>query len=497
MIRKLLARRSRNRSPFLDLVAWIPRDRVLTDPAELRVYECDGLPLHKQAPAAVVLCASREEVIAAVRWCRSKGLPFVPRGAGTGLSGGAIPVPGGLVIDTSLMRKVLRIDAANRFAVVEPGVTNLRVSEEVDSLGLFYAPDPSSQRACTIGGNIAEGAGGPHCLKYGTTTDHVLGVEVVLPDGETARFGGPLAVRPEYDVTGFLVGTEGTCGVVVEATLRLLPKPRAVRSYLAIFHELAPACRMVAEVTREGILPAALEILDRSTIRAVEASVNAAGYPEDAGAVLLVEIDGVDAGLDDDEPRIRAIAASCGAIEFRAARDAAEREKLAKGRKGAFGAMGRIDTDLYVMDGVVPRTRLEETLGKIDGIAARHRVKLSNVFHAGDGNLHPNLSYDGRDPGETARVIDAGREILGVCVEAGGSVSGEHGIGVEKKEFLPLVFSEEDLALMADLRRAFDPDGRSNPGKVFPDPPVPTVASTPPTPPAPLQDGGKPQEVRA
>jgi glycolate oxidase subunit GlcD len=454
---------------FRELARVIPQERLVTDAAELRVYECDGLPLHKQPPTAVALCASREEVIGAVRWSKEKGIPFVPRGAGTGLSGGATPVLGGLVIDTNLMRRILKIDAENRFAVLEPGVINIRVSEAVAGFGLHYAPDPSSQKACTIGGNIAENSGGPHCLKYGMTTDHVLGLEVVLPDGEPARFGGPLADAPGPDVTGFLVGAEGTCGVVVEATVRLVPRPQAVRTFLAIFDAMAPACRMVAEVTRAGILPAALEILDQNTIRAVEASVYAAGYPADAAAVLLVEIDGFEAGLDEDETRIRAIASDCRAIDFRSARDEKERLKLWKGRKGAFGAMGRINTDLYVLDGVVPRTRLEATLEKIYRIAGEYRVTLSNVFHAGDGNLHPNISYDGRDPEEKARVLAAGREILAACVEAGGSISGEHGIGIEKREFVPLLFSEEDLAMMSDLRHAIDPAERSNPGKFFPD----------------------------
>ncbi len=452
-----------------ELLEWIPRGRLITDASELRVYECDGLPLHKQPPLAVALCASREEVIRAVRWCRRRGVPFVPRGAGTGLSGGATPAPGGLVIDTNRMRRVLRIDIENRFAVVEPGVVNIKVTEAVEKDGLHYAPDPSSQKACTIGGNVAENSGGPHCLKYGMTTDHILGLEVVLPDGEAVRIGGPLAESAGPDLTGFFVGAEGTCGVVVEATLRIVPRPQAVRTFLAIFDAMAPACRMVAEVTRAGILPAALEILDRNTIRAVEASVYAAGYPSEAAAVLLVEIDGFDAGLDEEEARIRAIAAECRAIEFRAARDAAERLKLWKGRKGAFGAMGRVNTDLYVLDGVVPRTRLESTLGEIYRIAERHRVVVSNVFHAGDGNLHPNISYDGRDPDEKARVLRAGEEILKACVDAGGSISGEHGIGLEKKEFVPLLFSDEDVALMADLRHAVDPTELSNPGKVFPD----------------------------
>jgi glycolate oxidase subunit GlcD len=464
----MLKRKSTPPSPdpvFLELLEWFPRERIVSDPAELRVYECDGLPLHKQPPTAVALCATKEEVLQAVRWCGKRQIPFVPRGAGTGLSGGATPVRGGLVIDTNRMRRILRVDLENRLAVLEPGVINIRVTEAVEQFGFHYAPDPSSQKACTIGGNIAENSGGPHCLKYGMTTDHILGLEVALPEGELARFGGPLAESCGYDITGFLVGVEGTCGVVVEATVRLVPRAQSVRTFLAIFDAMAPACRMVAEITRAGILPAALEILDRNTIRAVEASVYAAGYPGDAAAVLLVEIDGFDAGLEEEEERIRAVAGECGAIAFRAARDAAERAKLWKGRKGAFGAMGRINTDLYVLDGVVPRTRLEATLGRIYEIAARYRVTLSNVFHAGDGNLHPNISYDGRDPEESARVLKAGREIL----LAGGSISGEHGIGLEKREFVPLLFSEEDLSLMADLRRAIDPHEISNPGKIFPD----------------------------
>jgi glycolate oxidase subunit GlcD len=456
-------------SPFAELARWIPAERIVSDPAELRVYECDGLPLHKRPPTAVALCSSREEVIQAVRWCHQRSVHFVPRGAGTGLSGGATPICGGLVIDTNRMRRILKVDLENRYTVVEPGVINIRVTEAVEGHGFIYAPDPSSQKACTIGGNIAENSGGPHCLKYGMTTDHVLGLEAVLPGGEVVRTGGPLADQPGYDLTGFLVGTEGTCGIVVEATLRLVARPQAVRTFLAIFDSMALACRMVEQVTAAGILPAALEILDQNTIRAVEASVYAAGYPPDAAAVLLVEIDGFEAGMDEDESRIRAIALDCRAIGFRGARDAAERAKLWKGRKGAFGAMGRINTDLYVLDGVVPRTRLEATLERIYAIAARHRVTLSNVFHAGDGNLHPNISYDGRDPEESARVLLAGREILEACVEAGGSISGEHGVGIEKREFIPLLFSKEDLALMSDLRHAVDPEERSNPGKLFPD----------------------------
>jgi FAD/FMN-containing dehydrogenase len=301
------------------------------------------------------------------------------------------------------------------------------------------------------------------------TTDHVLGLEVVLPDGEVAALGGPLLEGGGYDLRGLFVGTEGTFGVVTRVTVKLTPDPEEVRTYLAIFDSMAKACRAVAAITRAGILPSALEILDKLTIRAVEASVYAAGYPEAAEAVLLVELDGFAAGMSADEERIRRIAEECGAIELRAARDEAERQKLWKGRKGAFGALGRINTDLYVLDGVVPRTQLEATLDKAYAIARRHRITLSNVFHAGDGNLHPNISYDGRDADERRRVLAAGREILQACVDAGGSISGEHGIGIEKAEFLPMLYDEEDIALQLDLRRAIDPEQLSNPCKLFPD----------------------------
>lgn len=456
-------------SVFSELSEWIPEERLILDKAEMRVYECDGFPLHKQPPTAVVLCKTRDEVIRTVKWCHRRKIPFTPRGAGTGLSGGSTPVAGGVILDTNRMKRMIEVDLENRFAVVEPGVINIKVTQAVHNEGYHYAPDPSSQKACTIGGNIAENSGGPHCLKYGMTTDHILGLEVVMPDGEVVTLGGPQADQSGYDLVGMFVGTEGTCGVVVSATIRLVPNPPAIRTYLAIFDAMNLACRMVARVTEEAILPAALEILDHNTIEAVEASVFAAGYPRDAAAVLLVEIDGLEVGLDEDEEKIKAIAAECHAIEFRSARDAQERLNLWKGRKGAFGAMGRVNTDLYVLDGVVPRARLEETLARVDEISRRHRVKVSNVFHAGDGNVHPNISYDGRDADERERVVKAGREILQACVDAGGSISGEHGIGFEKIEFIPMLFNEDDVQIMVDLRHAVDPHELSNPEKIFPD----------------------------
>ncbi len=455
--------------PFSSLARIFPKDRLVTDPAELRVYECDGLPVHKVPPAIVVLCDTREEVIDVVRWCARERIPFVARGAGTGLSGGCMPVRDAVLLDVNRMRRIKSIDLPNRVAVVEPGVINTHLSLAVDAGGYHYAPDPSSQTACTLGGNIAENSGGPHCLKYGVTSDHVLGLEMVLPDGTTAQLGGAVEDASDLDLVSLFVGSEGTLGVVTEITCRLTPKPEGVRTSLAIFDSMSAACRTVAAITARGILPVALEILDRRTIRAVEASVYAAGYPENAAAVLLIELDGFEAALDEDESQIKAIVRAHGPIDLRSARDPKERAKLWKGRKGAFGAMGRVDTDLYVLDGCVPRTRLEETLAKVDAIAERHGVVVSNVFHAGDGNLHPNISYDGRDPAVTARVLAAGEEMLRACVDAGGTISGEHGIGIEKREFMTMVYDANDLGLQVSIRDAIDKNRLANPGKIFPE----------------------------
>ncbi|MBZ0267185.1 FAD-binding protein, partial [bacterium] len=451
-----------------ELTALLPPGSVIRDAAELHVYECDGLPVHKQAPDAVVLCRTRDEVVTAVRWCARHGVAFVPRGAGTGLSGGATPSAGSIVLDLNRMRAIRRIDAENRLAVVEPGLINVDLTAASTSSGLHYAPDPSSQTACTIGGNVAENSGGPHCLKYGVTSDHILALEVVRPDGEVVRVGNALADPGTLDLVRLYVGTEGTFGVITEVTVRLTPNPETVRTFLAIYDSMAAACRTVTEITRAGIIPVALEILDQRTIRAVEASVNRAGYPEDAAAVLLIELDGFEAGMDADEEAITAIVRSHGPLDFRAATDPKERLALWKGRKGAFGAMGRVNTDLYVLDGVVPRTELEAVLEKVYAIADRWQVMVSNVFHAGDGNLHPNISYDGRDADAVRRVLAAGREIMEACVAAGGTISGEHGIGLEKREFMPLVFTDDDFALQTALRDAIDPARVSNPGKIFP-----------------------------
>jgi glycolate oxidase subunit GlcD len=435
---------------------------------ELFVYECDGLTLEATRPRAVVLPESTEQVRAVVRACREAGAPFVPRGAGTGLSGGARPVPGCVLVECSRMDRILEVNVADRLAVVQPGLVNAQLSEAVRRHGLFYAPDPSSQQACTIGGNVAENSGGPHTLKYGTTTNHVLAVEMVLPDGEIARYGSATGLAEGFDLVGAVVGSEGTLGIVTEVTVRLVPIPEAVATLLAIFPDVVSACRAVGEVIGEGLVPAALEIVDQRTIQAVEDSVYAAGLPRDAGAILIAELDGAARELPPQVARVREASERCGATRVQVAADERERLEFWRARKGAFGAMGRLAPDLYVHDAVVPRARLPEILEAVCEIGDRYGLKLSNVFHAGDGNLHPNISFDRRDPGELERVLAAGREILETCVRAGGVITGEHGVGVEKRDYMKLVFDDVDLLPMIRLREAFDPERVCNPGKVIP-----------------------------
>jgi glycolate oxidase subunit GlcD len=450
------------------LRAALGAEAVLSRPEDLLAYEADGLTLSAHPPDAVVLPRTTEEVVAVVRACAAAGVPFVPRGAGTGLSGGAVAACGGVVIECSRMDRILEIHAEDRYAVVQPGVVNAELSRAVSPHGLFYAPDPSSQAACTLGGNVAENSGGPHTLKYGTTTDHVLALELVLPDGERVELGTPSGVAPDLDLPGAVVGSEGTLGVVTRIWVRLVPKPEAVETLLAIFPDVVSSCRAVTAIIRAGLVPAALEIVDQRTIRAVEASVYAAGLPTDAGAVLLVELDGVAAAVARQVERVRGLADAAGASRVEVARDEAERARFWRARKGAFGAMGRLAPDLYVHDAVVPRAKLPEILERVCEICDRRRLRLSNVFHAGDGNLHPNISFDRRDPDELRRVLAAGEEILRTCVAAGGVITGEHGVGTEKRDLMPLLFGPEDLEAMARLRRAFDPERRSNPGKVLP-----------------------------
>lgn len=443
-------------------------DACLSSPEELLPYECDALTVHTGLPNAVVLPADKEQIASLVAVCKRFDAPFVARGAGTGLSGGATAVEGAVIVECSRLNRVLEIHAEDRYAIVQPGLINAELSEAVKPYGLFYAPDPSSQAACTIGGNVAENSGGPHTLKYGTTTNHVLGFEFVTPGGEIFKLGSPTGFAQGYDLVGTIVGSEGTLGIVTEVTVRLTPIPEAVETLLAVFPDVVSACRSVGRIIQSGLVAAALEIVDKRTIDAVEDSVYAAGLPRDAGAILLVELDGPAHSLPGQIETIRDATRAEGATRVDRARDEAERDRFWRARKGAFGAMGRLAPDLYVHDAVVPRTKLPEILEKVCAIADRHELKLSNVFHAGDGNLHPNISFDRRDPEELKRVLEAGREILSVCVEAGGVITGEHGVGLEKREFLDLVFGEGDLEAMCRLRRSFDPDNRCNPGKVFP-----------------------------
>ena len=451
-----------------NLSAIVGPDNVLSKPDELLVYECDGLPFHKHRPRAVVFPDSTEQTSAVMEELARAHVPFTPRGAGTGLSGGALAMNQGVVVELARMRQILKIDPVNKIAVVQPGVVNLQVSRAVAPYGLYYVPDPSSQPTCTIGGNIAEGAGGIHCLKYGTTTDHVLGCVVVLAGGEIVELGGAGIESGGYDLLGTFVGSEGTFGIVTEATLRLVQTPPAIRTLLAEFREVNDASHAVSAIIAAGVMPAALEMMDHEIIRAVEASVFAAGLPPDAGAALLIELDGIDAGLDDEAARVTDICMEYGARTCRAARDEAERKKLWAARKGAFGAIGRISPDSMIQDAVVPRSRLPEVLSAAYDIAHKYDLRLANVFHAGDGNLHPLICFDSRSADQVRRVKEAGRELMEVCVSAGGTITGEHGVGLDKRELLPLVFSDADMNAMLQLRLAFDPIGLCNPGKIVP-----------------------------
>jgi glycolate oxidase subunit GlcD len=440
-------------------------ESVLARPEELLVYECDGLPQHKHPPRAVVFPASTEDTSLVLQTLTRRGVSFAPRGAGTGLSGGALAINRGVIIELARMRKILAIDRENRTAVVQTGLVNAQLSRAVAPFGLYYVPDPSSQPSCTIGGNIAENAGGIHCLKYGTTTDHVVGARVVLSDGSIVDLGGHL---PGYDLLGVFVGSEGTFGIATEATVRLTRVPPAVRTLLADFADVNDASRAVSAIIAAGILPAALEMMDNEIIRAVEASIFTAGLPVDAGAVLLVELDGVEAGIDGDAEQVDEILRAHAARSVHRATDETERKKLWAARKGAFGAVGRLSPDIMIQDAVVPRSRLPEVLAETYRISAQYKLKLANVFHAGDGNLHPLICFDLRRGDDLERVRQAGREIMEICVRAGGSITGEHGVGLDKSGYLPLIFSEDDMTAMLQVRAAFDESGLCNPGKIIP-----------------------------
>ena len=450
-----------------ELESLLGKSAVLSDPEELLVYESDGLTLFRALADFVVFPTSVEQVAAVVRLANRESLPFVARGAGTGLAGGCLPAEGGLVISLMRMNRVLEVDYENQIAVVEPGLVNLHLSWAVGPKGFYFAPDPSSQQACTIGGNIANNSGGPHTLKYGVTVNHVLGLEVVLPDGEIVWLGGRTRESQGYDLTGLFVGSEGTFGIATKIIVRILRRPQAVKTILAVFDAVEAASESVSAVIGRGLVPAAMEMIDQLTINAVEDAFGC-GYPRDAAAALLIELDGLREGMEAQAERVIAACRENGAREVRAARDEAERQLLWKGRKSAFGAYGRISPAYMVMDGVIPRTRLPEVLRRVNEIVGTHDLRVGNVFHAGDGNLHPNILYDPRKPGEVERVVTAGGDILKVCAEVGGSISGEHGIGLEKIDYMPLIFTEADLHAMRGVREAWNPRGLCNPGKVLP-----------------------------
>jgi glycolate oxidase len=449
------------------LRAIVGRDAVLTSATDLLVYECDGYTIEKNRPDVVVFPTSTEQVVQIVGACNEAGVPFLPRGAGTSLAGGCLPVGGGVMIALTRMKRILEVSYRDRYAVVEPGVVNLWLSNHLKPQGYHYAPDPSSQGACTIGGNVATNSGGPHTLKYGVTVNHVLGLEMVLPDGRVVQTGGPAEDNPGYDLTGVVVGSEGTFGVVTKVWVRISRNPEAHRTLLGVFETVDDATNTISDIIGAGIIPGALEMLDRLILQAVEAAFHF-GFPLDAGAVLIMEVDGLEAGLNQDAERIVAIARKNGAREVRRANSDAERLLLWKCRKQAFGAVGRLAPSYCTQDGVVPRTKLPHILREIQRIGAKYDLRICNVFHAGDGNIHPILLFDERDPEQVRRVLAASHEILDECIRCGGSVTGEHGIGVEKLDFMPKLFTPEDLHLMLRLRSAFNEEGRCSPHKMLP-----------------------------
>jgi glycolate oxidase len=450
-----------------ELVALLGPEGVITSDAALFTYEADALTLDHARPDVVALPRSTDEVVAVLRWARDHGLPVTTRAAGTGLSGGATPVRGGLVLSVNRMDQLLSLDPERLFAWVQPAHVNLHLSQKAAPHGLHYAPDPSSQQVSTIGGNVAANSGGPHCLKYGVTLNSVLGMVVVLHDGSVVTLGGEGCDSPGVDLAMLLTGSEGTLGVITEVCVRLLPKPEAVGTMMFDFVDVRDACRAVSQMVAEGIVPAAMEIMDTHTIGVVEAWIRI-GLPTDAGAILLIEVDGPAVSLPAWVERIGAIAREHHARTARVAKDEAERVDIWRGRKSAFGAYGRLREGFYIMDGVVPRTRLADALDEIYRIARERGLEAGNVFHAGDGNLHPHLLFDPDDPVQQRAALEGSFDILRMCIRMGGTISGEHGIGIEKKPLMREMFSPPDLALMARVKAAFDPDGLMNPGKVLP-----------------------------
>jgi len=448
------------------LAQTYPEDRLLTGPAELVPYESDGLTAFRVKPAGVVLPVTQEEVVRTVQLCHRHGVPFMARGSATSLSGGSVPVEDGLVIALNRLNRVVSYDPRQRVAVVEPGVVNWKVSQTSASDGLYYAPDPSSGPVCTIGGNIAFNSGGAHCLKYGMTANHVLGIKAVLPDGDIVQLGSDSLEPCGPDLTGMFIGSEGLFGIALEITLRLLPKPEAFKTVLAAYDSLRRAGDGVAMVVAAGLLPGAIEIMDRLAIDAAEAAVSA-GYPSDAKAVLIVELEGPSEEVEAEQPRLMEVLERSGAYEIRVARDDAERGVIWRGRKSAFSAVGRLSPDYIVQDGVVPRTKLGEALGEIERLSGQYDLRVANVFHAGDGNLHPLILYDGRKPGAVERAEQLADEILQMCIRLGGSVTGEHGVGLEKRDALRQMFGPNDTEFMVRIHQSVDPEQLANRGKMF------------------------------
>lgn len=449
------------------LRSLIPTERLLLAPSQLTPYESDALTAYRTRPIAVVIPENQEEVIAIVRQCHRFEIPFVARGSGTSLSGGSLPVEDGIVIALNRLNRILRMDFYERVAVVEPGVINLDVSRAAAAAGLYFAPDPSSQAVCTIGGNLAFNSGGAHCLKYGMTSNHVLAIKAILPDGELVQIGSESLESTGPDLVGLFVGSEGLFGIALEITLRLLPKPEVYRTVLAAYKSLQGAGEAVAQVVSSGLLPGAMEIMDSLAIRAAEAAVHA-NYPESAAALLIVELDGEAQHVEEEFKMLKSVIDASGAYEVRVAQDEADRQRIWKGRKSAFSAVGRLSPDFIVQDGVVPRSRLGEALAEIQRMSQIYGIRVANVFHAGDGNLHPLILYDGRQEGALERAEQLASDIIRLCIKLGGSITGEHGVGMEKRSHLSQMFTDDDIEAMQRIRRSIDPLEISNRGKMFP-----------------------------
>jgi len=469
MLAKKIQSKDRHIHSLANLVSG--PNSILYKKADLAAYDCDGFTIQKYMPKAVVFPQNTEEVAAIVSYCHDNKLPFLARGAGTGLSGGAIPINGEVIISLTRMKRLISVDLENRRAEVEPGFINLKLTQSISDKEYYYAPDPSSQYCCTIGGNVAENAGGAHCLKYGVTTNHILGLEVVLPDGKIIEIGKEgVPDTPGYDLLGLLTGSEGTLGIVTKITVRILKNPEAKQTVLAYFDRIEDGSQAVSDIISTGIVPAALEMMDKIAIEGVEAAAFPVGHPKDIEAVLLIEVDGIKAGIEEQINQILDVCKNRNVREVRAAKDDQERERWWANRKTGFGAMGAISNDYLVQDGVIPRSKLPDVLNKINEISKEYGLRIANIFHAGDGNLHPLVLFDSRVPGETKRAIEAGSACLKVCADAGGTITGEHGVGIEKREEMRFVFTDEEIMAQTEIREVFNAENLLNAGKLFPTP---------------------------